>query len=117
MSRYLLALHLNPGHKEVDNTSLPLGWYLNPARHVPPLREAAAAAASACVLRDEHGVSAHRRLASIVHGVGWRKARPDESLAVRSDGAEAFLVDEALIERRRFRLLRPPSPQSHTNSG
>ena len=102
MSIYLLALHLNPGHKEVDNTSLPLGWYLNPARHVPPLREAAAAAARACVLRDEHGVSAHRRLSSVMLWVGWGKARSYEPLAMGADGGDAFLVDEALLERRQM---------------
>lgn len=95
-------LPLDPGHEEIDDASLPLGGDGDPARHFPPLREAIAATAGAGVLRDENRVSAHRRLSSVVSWIGGREACSDEPLAMCADGCDAFLVDEALLERRQM---------------
>ena len=62
-------------------------------RHLPPLREAVAAAAGAGVLGNEHGVSAHRRLLPVVGWIRRGEARADEVLAMAADRSHTLLGD------------------------
>ena len=95
-------LPLDPRHEEIDDALLPLGGDGDPARHFPPLREAVAATAGAGVLGDKNGVSAHRRLPTIVCWIGGCETCSDEALAMGADGGYAFFIDEALLERRQM---------------
>ena len=83
----------NPRHEEIDYALLPFGGDGDTARYLPPLRKAIAAATGTCVLGDEHGVSAHRRLLPVVWWIRRGEARTDEVLAMAADCRHPLLGD------------------------
>ena len=83
----------DPRHEEIDDSLLAFGGDGDATRHLPPLREAVAAAAGAGVLGDEHGVSAHRRLLPVVWWIRRGEARTDEVLAMAADCRHPLLGD------------------------
>ena len=100
MNNLLRQLPLNPCHEKVNDPPLSLGRDRGPARHLPPLEEAVAAAARAGVLGFEHGMPAHRRLSAVVGRIGRRKTRFDEPHTMGADRLHTLLADKASLECR-----------------
>ena len=70
-------LALNPVHEKIDEAGLAFGRDGNPLGELPPLFEASAATGCRGVLRDENGVAAHGRLATVVRRARRRKSVTD----------------------------------------
>ena len=83
--RLRCVLLLDPRHEEIDDALLAFGRDGDAARHLPPLREAVAAATGTGVLGDEHGMSAHRRLFPVIGWIRRGESRVDEVLAMAAD--------------------------------
>ncbi len=96
----LCPFPFDPCHEKVDDPSLSLGGDRGPARHLPPLGEAVTAAAGTGVLSDKHGVTAHRRLLSVVRRARGRESRSDEVLAMGADRLQPLLGYVLPVRRR-----------------
>lgn len=75
-------ISLDPRHQEIGHCALPFERDFSIAGNFPPLRQAVAATAGACVLRNENRMAAHRRLPPIVWRIGRRQACAYEIFAV-----------------------------------
>lgn len=67
------------------------------SRNAMPLGEAAAAASRRGVLRDKHGMPAHRSLPSVVARLRWREALADDLLRMGGDCPPAQARDERAV--------------------
>lgn len=99
-SSSLRQLPPDPRHEEVYNPMLPLDGNRGPARHLPPLGEAVAAAAGTGVLCLENGMPAHRRLLPVVLRIRRCKPRSDELLAMGSYRLHPLLCYVLPVRRR-----------------
>ena len=88
-----LVLTFNPRHEKIDDALLSTIRDGDPARHIPPLREAVTATTRTGVLGDEHGMPAHRRLLPVVRRARRSEPRSDEVLAVGADRLHPLLGD------------------------
>jgi len=96
-------LALDPRHEEIDDALLPLDWDGDPARHLPPLREAVAATTGTGVLRLENGMPAHRSLLAVVGRVRRSESCAYEIFAMAADRVDAFLGDVLPIRCRQVK--------------
>lgn len=99
---------LYPRHEEIDDALLAFGGDGDAAWHLPPLREAVAAAAGTGVLGDEHGMSAHRRLFPVIGWIRRGESRTDEVLAMAADRRHSLLGDISSISLGKMEAASEP---------
>ncbi len=111
----LFPLHLafDPSHQQIHDFLLLLFIQLNTLRNTIPPVKASSAAAGASMLRDEHRMTVHRRLLSVVWYDSRRQPLSDEVLCVEADGIHAFFPDIGFVfffqgkTCPKFRSLKP----------
>ena len=104
----LVEPSLDPCHEEVDDAGLAFGRDWHSFRNLPPLFKATAAATGACVLRLEHGMSAHRSLFSVIWRISRSKASANKVLAMPSYSLKPFFDNVLSICRRKLKPTAKP---------
>lgn len=87
----------NPGHEYCLYIGLLVGGKWTTLRDVVPFRQAVPATASSGMLGEEHGMSAPRRLVSIVRGCGGGKAGRDEVGGMAGNRIESVFGDVGAV--------------------
>ncbi len=92
----------NPGEEDRDDAGDFLVGQGAPRGNAMPLGETAAAACRRAVLREEHGMAAHRGLAPVVAGIGRSEALPDDFQRLRRQRFPAVPRDIGPVRVRKM---------------